>query len=470
MKIRQKLISGLILISLISGLVGILGLYANFQIVSSYESGEKHFGAILEASNEVSSYAKRAQGHTMLFLTLHNETDRMKAYQRITSLQEQIDILNSDITNPEAIGLLNKTKSKKEELHSTIESLFTLYDNEIQTNGTFDPRNHEELIRKLDDLSSNIRQNGLDLAKKEVTLQIDQNSKAKQEASSFYNLIFIISGLTVLTGLIVGLIFEKMISGPIKDLKDAFIQVKNGNYDVEIYTKSDDEIAALLNEFNKMAYDLKISNEKITRSLEEKEVLLREIHHRVKNNMQIVSSLLMLQSQNIEDKKYKDIFIDSQNRIQAMALIHQKLYQSESLAQINFKEYIDGIVSNIFESYGQKSNIKLDINIEKIPLNIDYAVPCGLIINELVTNSFKYAFPDGRQGIIKISAKSNDNNLIQLSISDDGIGIPKDLDIRNTESLGLQLVTSLAESQLHGEISLNREIGTEFQINFRQTK
>jgi two-component sensor histidine kinase len=175
----------------------------------------------------------------------------------------------------------------------------------------------------------------------------------------------------------------------------------------------------------------------------------------------------MLQSQNIEEKKYKDMFIESQNRIYSMALIHEKLYQSESIAQINFKEYIEGIVSNIFESYGLKSNIKIDNNVENIPIKIDYAIPCGLIINELVTNSLKYAFPDGRQGKIQISLKSNDNNMIQLSISDDGIGLPKDLDIRNTKSLGLHLATALAESQLYGEIILNRERGTEFKINFR---
>jgi two-component sensor histidine kinase len=214
----------------------------------------------------------------------------------------------------------------------------------------------------------------------------------------------------------------------------------------------------------------KRAEENVRKSLEEKEVLLREIHHRVKNNMQIVSSLLGLQSQNIEDIKYKDIFIQSQTRIDSMALIHQKLYQSENIAQINFKEYIDGIVSNIFQSYCTKNNIKIDINVENISINIDYAVPCGLIINELVTNCLKYAFPDERQGKIQISLKSKENNMIQLLIRDDGIGIPEDMDIRNTESLGLRLVSSLAESQLHGEILINRDRGTEFQINFRMAK
>ena len=214
----------------------------------------------------------------------------------------------------------------------------------------------------------------------------------------------------------------------------------------------------------------KLAEKQIEDSLKEKETLLKEIHHRVKNNMQIVSSLLSLQTQNIEDKKYKDIFIDSQNRIHAMALIHEKLYHSENLAHINFKEYIDEIVSNISSSYGLNSNIKIDINVENIPINIDNAVPCGLIINELITNSLKYAFPKGRRGKIQISVKSKENNLIQLSIGDDGIGIPKDLDIRNAKTLGLTLITALAENQLDGEIIINREKGTEFQINFRGTK
>jgi len=211
----------------------------------------------------------------------------------------------------------------------------------------------------------------------------------------------------------------------------------------------------------------KLADETIRKSLKEKEVLLQEIHHRVKNNMQIVSSLLILQSENIEDKKYKDIFIDSQNRILSMALIHEKLYKSMSFAQIDFKEYVEGIVSNIFESYGLNSNIKIDNNVENVPIKIDFAIPCGLIINELVTNSLKYAFPQRRQGKIRISVSSKDTDMIQISISDDGVGIPKDMDIRNTKSLGLHLVTTLAENQLHGEIILNRERGTEFQINFK---
>jgi len=211
----------------------------------------------------------------------------------------------------------------------------------------------------------------------------------------------------------------------------------------------------------------KKSEKLIQDSLHEKETLLREIHHRIKNNMQIISSLLMLQSENIIDQKYLDIFNDSNNRILSMALIHEKLYQSENLAQINIHEYINDLASNLMGSYGTKGNAELEINVDNIPLNIDYAIPCGLILNELITNSLKYAFPKDGHGKIKIVFQKMDGNMIHFSVSDDGIGIPGDMDIRNTKSLGLHLIYTLAENQLHGEIILNRKRGTEFQINFK---
>lgn len=214
----------------------------------------------------------------------------------------------------------------------------------------------------------------------------------------------------------------------------------------------------------------KITTDKIKASLAEKEVLLREIHHRVKNNMQIISSLLMLASQNIDDEKYINIFNDSNNRIHSMALIHEKLYLSGNIEKIEIKDYIDDLASDLLVSYGGKGNVKLELNVEKIPLDINYAVPCGLIINELITNSLKYAFPEGRKGNIKIIFKSIEENMICFSVRDDGVGIPGDLDIRNTKSLGLHLVHALTENQLHGQINIIRENGIEFQIKFRDMR
>ncbi len=212
----------------------------------------------------------------------------------------------------------------------------------------------------------------------------------------------------------------------------------------------------------------KRAEEKIRKSLEEKEVLLKEIHHRVKNNMQIVSSLLDHQTQFIKDKNVIEIFLESQNRIASMALVHEKLYQSKDLAKINFHDYINDLVANLFQSYVENSGkIRLNMNIENIQLDIDFAIPCGLIINELVTNCIKYAFPEGRFGEIKIVFRKTGEDMLELIIGDNGIGIPFDMDFRKTGSLGLHLVTILAENQLHGKINLNRNEGTEFIIEFK---
>ena len=468
MKLRPKLILGFVIVSLIAGLVGMLGLYANDRIVSSYEIGEEHFGSILEASNEVSSYAKRAEGHTMLFLTLHNESDRKKALQRIASLHEQIAILEARIKDPDAKNVLNNTKSKTDELQLLIESFFNIHDDEFGKTGTIDLNNHEESIRKLDDISSNIRQNGLDLGKIEVNLQIEHNLEANKDASFLYALIVIISCFAVLGSLAIGLILERSISGPLQKLKDAFIQIKDGNYDLTIKTRSDDEIADLSNEFNKMAQDLKRSNEELRSSLAHKEVLLREIHHRVKNNMQIISSLLDHQMDSVKDKQLTEAFLESQNRITSMALIHEKLYRSADLMKIDFKEYVDDLAVGLFQSYGVNTgNIQLNTNVENISLEIDIAIPIGLVINELITNSIKYAFPEGRKGMIYITARSINDRQVEIVIGDNGIGIPENLDFRNTGTLGLHLVTTLIENQLHGKIDLQKNKGTEFVIQFR---
>ncbi len=214
----------------------------------------------------------------------------------------------------------------------------------------------------------------------------------------------------------------------------------------------------------------KRAEEQIRASLKEKEVLIREIHHRVKNNMQIIASLLRLQSNCIKEERYREILKESQNRIMSMSLIHEKLYQSKDMAKIDFKNYIRDVTKALFQSYGvDKGNIIPKINIEAISLGIDSAIPCGLIINELVTNSLKHAFPDAKEGEIEISLRPADENMIELTVRDNGIGIPDDVDFRNTKSLGLQLVAILTK-QIHGEIGLNRDNGTEFKIKFSDVK
>lgn len=209
-----------------------------------------------------------------------------------------------------------------------------------------------------------------------------------------------------------------------------------------------------------------IIEKKIKKSLAEKETLLKEIHHRVKNNLMIISSLLNLQSRQIKDKASKDIFKESQNRARSMALIHERLYQSTDLKRIDFGYYIGSLSKELFHTYaGDLGRIELKINVDDIFLDINTAIPLGLIVNELITNSLKHAFPEGKMGEINIDFHPQDDHY-EFSVKDNGIGFPKDLDFHNTNSLGMQMVTSLTD-QIDGEIELNRSGGTEFKITFK---
>ncbi len=207
------------------------------------------------------------------------------------------------------------------------------------------------------------------------------------------------------------------------------------------------------------------AEERLKASLEEKVVLLKEVHHRVKNNLQIISSLLNLQSDYLEDDRSRDIFKVSQNRIESMALIHEKLYQSKDLARINFAEYVQDLVDGLLSSYElNSSNISTNLDVDDSLLSLDAAIPCGLIINELVLNSLKHAFPTGTKGKICITLTKVEGNLT-LSVGDNGIGFPAEVDFQNTKSLGLQLVIALT-NQLKGTVELKKDSGVEFKLTF----
>jgi two-component system sensor kinase len=216
--------------------------------------------------------------------------------------------------------------------------------------------------------------------------------------------------------------------------------------------------------------DRKNAENKIKKSLKEKELLLREIHHRVKNNMQIISTLLTLQSAQINDQKLIQLYRESQDRIQAMALIHEKLYQSKDISQINLREYVESMVSDLLYSYERDSRIiEADLDVEDILMNIDTAVPCGLIINELVSNSLKYAFPDDH-GTVKIYLRRLNDEGYCLKVSDDGIGLPEDFDtekIEKIDTLGLQIVNNLV-NQIEGVLRISRP--STFEIKFKELK
>lgn len=199
-------------------------------------------------------------------------------------------------------------------------------------------------------------------------------------------------------------------------------------------------------------------------SLKEKEVLLKEIHHRVKNNLQIISSLLNLQSGYVQDPQTLEIFRDSESRVRSMALIHEKLYRSRNLAQIDLGEYIRELAAYLSRSQNASGRgISLSVQADQVFLDVEAAVPCGLILNELISNALKHAFPGGRPGQVSIKLNAACDGRLTLVVADNGRGFPPGLDFQATESLGLQLVNILV-SQLNGAIELNSECGTEFRI------
>jgi two-component sensor histidine kinase len=203
--------------------------------------------------------------------------------------------------------------------------------------------------------------------------------------------------------------------------------------------------------------------------------LLKEIHHRVKNNLQIISSLLNLQSSYIQDAQALEIFQDSQHRVRSMALVHEKLYRSSNLAQVDFAEYIRDLASFLFHAYGASAqNVTLKIWAEDIRLDVDNAIPCGLILNELLSNTLKHAFRPGgdrplRDSEIRVESYYSHDQQLTLVVADSGIGFPEALDFRNTTTLGLQLVNTLVR-QLNGTLELDRSGGTRFTITFATTR
>ncbi len=207
----------------------------------------------------------------------------------------------------------------------------------------------------------------------------------------------------------------------------------------------------------------KLAEDENIKSLKEKEVLLKEIHHRVKNNLQLVSSMLNLQFKGKEANRYMEAIEESKSRIRSIALIHEKLYRSKDFSHIDIAGYVKDLTSSLFKTYSDKSKgIELNINCDKIFVDVNTAIPCGLIANELVINSIKHAFPTEKKGTIEISCLDKNDNFV-LSVKDDGVGLPEDSQLQGTNSIGLMLVKTLAE-QLDAAIKIGRANGTSFEI------
>jgi two-component sensor histidine kinase len=235
------------------------------------------------------------------------------------------------------------------------------------------------------------------------------------------------------------------------------------------WPEQDLRMIRLVGETFAMALERKRFEEDTQRSLREKEVLLREIHHRVKNNMQIVSSLLVLQSSRTRNREAVGILEDGRQRVQAMALAHEKLYRTVDLAHIDLQEYLTSLLSSIRSTYlAATPGISVQAHIENVTSNMDQAIPIGLLVNELASNALKHAFPEGGSGTVSVGLALEAEDMIELTVADDGVGLPRDLEWRNVPTLGLTLVGELS-AQLGGDIELlERTHGTAFRIRFKQ--
>jgi len=232
-------------------------------------------------------------------------------------------------------------------------------------------------------------------------------------------------------------------------------------YEARVLASSDDDALIMVRD---------VTEQKHEEEARQKSLLLKEIHHRVKNNLQVISGLLYLQARRTNDTKMKEVLNESSNRVKSVALIHQRLQQSKDTVSVELSEYIRDLTNVLLHSCGRDAAvIKLNLDLEKsVVIGIDSAVPCGLIVNELVSNSLKHAFPEGRGGEIHISLHSDDTDTITLVVGDNGVGPPEGLDVRKAESLGLQLVVSLV-NQLGGSIDIDTRGGTQFTIHFRES-
>ncbi|GAB4254462.1 MAG: PAS domain S-box protein [Vicingaceae bacterium] len=264
--------------------------------------------------------------------------------------------------------------------------------------------------------------------------------------------------------------FDSVFKGNEEYLELQLIDNNNKNRWLEIYlnpiiisgSKTINEVSCIAQDIT----DKKDAEQELVQSLKEKEILLKEVHHRVKNNLQVISSILNLQSSYVKNESVLEVLRESQNRVKSMAFIHESLYQTNDFSSVNFSKYISDLTKNLIHSYTfSNKKIDLQLDIEEVKLDLDRSIPCGLIVNELVTNALKYAFKNKKKGLLKVSLKQKENTVL-LTVEDNGVGFPEHIDFRETESLGLQLVMSLVE-QLNAEITLKNKKGATFTVEFK---
>ena len=314
---------------------------------------------------------------------------------------------------------------------------------------------------------------GIDWGYIHIGLSLDDYYR---DVKKMYGRIILLGLISIFIGLLASIFFSRRLNRPIMALNAVTQKVAAGDLTARAQIATGDEVENLAESFNKMTEALEKSqheliqeyqrNEEYFRSsLAEKEALLREIHHRVKNNLQLISSLLNLQASNPGKKDPRELFTESESRIRSLALIHESLYQSKNLSRIEFAGYLRELLVRLLQVYKNPGqSIKGDVEGNEIYLEITQAIPCGLIVNELVSNALKHGFPGGLEGEILVTIK-REGDLNLLSVKDNGVGLPPDADLQNKDTLGLQIVTTLV-NQLGGTLNYTVNSGTEFTLTF----
>ncbi len=290
-----------------------------------------------------------------------------------------------------------------------------------------------------------------------------------------YGITGIVAGVTFVFGAFVSFVFARKLTQPIHELQAFTHRVAAGALDARSNIKATDEIGDLAESINTMVEALESSQVRLRESLgqqaalREKEILLREIHHRVKNNMQILSSLMRLQVRRADNEEMRNVLKESEARIRSMGLLHEKLYQSENVSEINLESYLHSLTGEISRMNTRSTEpVEIRVSVSDVKLGLDTALPCGLIVTELVSNSLKYAFPEGRPGIIVVSVGKTNEGEYSLVVWDNGIGLPEGMDVSKATSLGLRLVTMLCD-QLSGQLSMTSQQGTRTEIRFKES-
>jgi len=566
--------------------VGHIAYNDNLQIVHSFTGvGEQNFRQIVTALTEASSYAKRAEGHLLVYLILHDRADKDKFPLRCASLQQQLAIVSAKMYNPAARIKLEEIKQLADRILPLGKSLIDIHDHEIAVSGECEIKKHAEALRELFNITSSVRQKTVELAKYEIELEDNGKIYAINQAKFMQEKLILLGWISLIAALFFSYYIARYIARPLAELKKMAGMIGSGNLEVRMPAGAGDEIGAMAEAFNYMAENLQASNRQLKQSeakyssyvenapdgifvigengrfievnraacllsgyskeellnmsclnmsseealkaadnyfkllmekgsvsveaqfkrkdalvrwasaevvkltdtrflgfvkditprketedkikslLAEKEIILKEVHHRIKNNMNNVIGIMTLQSSTLTDSSAIAALKNARGRVKSMMVLYDKLYRSKDFKKISFKEYISSLVDEIICNFPNSEIVKVEKNIDDFISDVNTLSTCGIIINELLTNIMKYAFDGRDSGLITISSVMASDGRVKITIADDGIGIPEFIDIANSKGFGLKLVDMLT-SALHGTIKIERDNGSKFILEF----